>query len=57
VRVGRMDVAFDDVVAHQAVNDVATLAVGRAENQGVPEQVTLIDEGVGADLTTPLITT
>ena len=49
MRVGRMDVAFDHVVAHQAVNDIGALAFGRAENQGVPEQVTFVHEGVGAD--------
>ena len=49
MRVGGVDVAFHHVVAHETVNDIATLAFGRTENQGMPEQVTFIDERVGAD--------
>src|SRR4051812_12493314 len=47
--VGGVDVAFDHVVAHEAINDIGALAFRRAENQGMPEQAALIDEGVGAD--------
>jgi hypothetical protein len=37
------------VVTHEAINDICALAFRRAENQGMPEQVALIDEGVSAD--------
>ena len=46
MRVGGVDVAFDHVVTHEAINDICALAFRRAENQGMPEQVALIDEGV-----------
>src|SRR5271156_1317861 len=49
MRVGGMNVAFDHVVAHEAVNDICALAFRRAENQRMPEQVALIDESVSAD--------
>ena len=47
--VGGVDVAFDHVVAHEAVNDIRALAFRRAENQRMPEQIALIDEGISAD--------
>ena len=49
MRVGGVDVAFDHVVTHEAINDICALAFRRAENQGMPEQVALIDEGESAD--------
>jgi hypothetical protein len=44
-----VDVAFDHVVAHEAVSDIRALAFRRAENQRMPEQVALIDESISAD--------
>src|SRR5208283_1127790 len=49
MRVGGVDVAFDHVVTHEAINDICALAFRRTENQRMPEQVALIDEGVSAD--------
>ena len=46
--IGGMDVALDDIVVHQSVDDIGTLALGRAEHQRVPKEVAFIEEGVGA---------
>ena len=35
--------------AHQAVDDVGALALGGADDDRVPQQLALVDEGVGAD--------
>jgi len=54
--VGRMDVAFDDIVAHQPINDIGAFAVGGADHRGMPEKVPLVDDCAGADaLTLPEI--
>ena len=52
VAVGRVDVAAYDVVAHQPVNDIGALALRSAHHERVPEQLALVDEGVGADALT-----
>ena len=49
MRVGGMDVALDDVVVHQPIDHIGTLALGGAEDQRMPQQITLIDECVSAD--------
>ena len=45
--VGRVDVAPDHVVVHQAVDDVGGFLLGRADHRGVEEEVPLVDERVG----------
>src|SRR6201987_3240021 len=52
MRVGGVYIAFDHVITHEAIDDICALAFCRAEHQGMPEQVALIDEGVGADALT-----
>ena len=44
-----MDVTLDDIVVHQAVDNVGTFSVSRAKDGGVPQQVALVPEGVDAD--------
>ena len=44
-----MDRTFDDIVVHQPVDDIGTLAFNRTDHQRVPEQPALINEAVGAD--------
>jgi len=34
-------------VMHQAVDDIGAFPLGRAEDSGVPQQVTFVAEGVG----------
>ena len=46
--VGRMDIALDDLVVHQPVDDVGTPPLGRAKDGGVPQQVALVAEGIDA---------
>jgi len=40
-------VYVDDLVMHQAVDDIGAFPLGRAEDGGVPQQVTFVAEGVG----------
>src|SRR5450631_496808 len=47
--VGRMNIALDDLVVHQPVDDVSALPIRRAKDSGVPQQVALVPEGVDAD--------
>ncbi len=47
--VGGVDVAPDDIVVHQPVDNIGALALGRAEHQRVPQEAPFVDEGVGAD--------
>ena len=49
VAVGGMDVAFDDVIAHEAIDYERAFPIGGADHKGMPEDVALIDECVGAD--------
>ena len=49
VAVGGMDVAFDDIVAHEAINNIGALTISRADHQRMPENVAFIDERIGAD--------
>ena len=46
VSVGRMDIALHNIIVHQAVNDIGTLALGSTDNRGMPEQIALINESV-----------
>lgn len=49
VRVGRMDITFNDIVVHQSVDDIGTFAISCAYHQRMPEEVALINKGIGAD--------
>src|SRR5271167_1004432 len=49
MRVGGMNIAPDHIVAHETIDDISTFTVGCAEHQGMPKQVSFIDECVGAD--------
>src|SRR6516225_375471 len=42
-----MNIALDDLVVHQPVDDVGALPLGRAEHGRVPQQVAFVAEGVG----------
>ena len=44
-----MNVAFDDVVMHESINDIGGFAFGRADDVVMPQEVTLVDEGVGTN--------
>ena len=46
--VGGVNVAFHDVVVHQTIDDVGALAVCGADHQRMPQEMSFIDEGVGA---------
>ena len=46
--VGRMNIALDDLVVHQPVDDVGALPIRRAKDRGVPQQVALVPECVDA---------
>jgi len=46
--VGRMNIALDDLVVHQPVDDVGALPIRRAKDRGVPQQVAFVPEGVDA---------
>ncbi len=47
--IGRMNIALDDLVVRQPVDDVSALPIRRAKDGGVPQQVALVPEGVDAD--------
>jgi hypothetical protein len=47
VGVGRMDVGFDDIVVHEAIDDVGTFTFCGAEDRGTPKKTAAIDKGVG----------
>lgn len=49
MRVGRVDDRFDHVVVHEAVDDIGAVALGRAEDRGIPEEDLVADIVVGAD--------
>ncbi len=42
-----VDVAPDDVVAHEPVDDIGAFAIGGADHRGMPEQVAFVDECAG----------
>ena len=43
-----MDVALDDIVVHESVDDPGTFPFGRADNERVEEKVPLVDEAMNA---------
>lgn len=49
MRIGGMDIAFDDIIVHQPIDDIGAFPICCADHQGMPEKVALIDESVGAD--------
>jgi hypothetical protein len=46
---GQVNIALDDLVVHQPIDDVSALLIRRAKDGGVPQQVALVPEGVDAD--------
>lgn len=42
VHVGRVDVALDDIMGHEAVDDRGAFAVGGADHEPMPEKMRLI---------------
>ena len=49
VRVRRVDVAFDNIVVHEPVDDIGAFAISCTNHQRMPEEVSLINKGIGAD--------
>ena len=49
MRISRVDVAFHNVVVHQAVNDVGGFPFGRADDVSRPIKLTFVEEAVGRD--------
>ena len=47
--VGGMNIAFHDVVVHEPVDHIGAFAICGADHQGMPEEVALVDKGIGAD--------
>jgi hypothetical protein len=47
--IGGVNVTFNDVVVHEAIDDIGGFALGGAHDVVIPEEVTLIDEGIGTD--------
>ena len=47
--IGGMDIAFNHIVMHQAVDHIGAFTVGGADHQGMPEEITFIYEGIGTD--------
>lgn len=43
-----MYVAFDNIIMHQTIDNISAFALCGAEYKGMPEQVPLINEGIGA---------
>ena len=46
MRIGRVDVAFHNVVVHQAVDDVGGFPFGGSDDGGVEQEMPLVDEVV-----------
>lgn len=44
-----MEIAFDDIVGHQPLNDIGRFTFRRANDLVMPQEVARIDEGVGTD--------
>jgi len=44
-----MNIAFDHIIVHQAINDIVGLMFGRANDERIRQEVAHINEGVGAD--------
>ena len=56
VGIGRMDVTFDDIITHQAINDIGTFPVGGTDHQRMPQKMTFIYKSVSTHaLTLPKI--
>jgi len=47
--IGGVNVTFDDVVVHEPIDDIRRFAFGGADDLVMPEEVPLIDEGIGTD--------
>ena len=43
-----MDIAFDDIVIHQTVDDIGAFTLGRTDHDRIPEQIPLVDEAIDA---------
>ncbi len=43
-----MNIAFDDIIMHQAVDDIGAFTVGGTDNNRMPEQVPLVDKAIDA---------
>src|SRR5450631_2209397 len=48
-RIGGMNVAFDHLIVHQAIDHVGALAIRCAEHQRVPKRIAFVAKGVDAD--------
>ena len=49
VAVGGIDVAFDDIIAHEPVNYERAFPIGGTDHKGMPKDVSFITECVGTD--------
>ena len=47
--IGGVNVTFDDIVVHEPINDIRCFAFGGADDLVMPQEVPLIDEGIGTD--------
>ncbi len=45
----RVDIASNNIVAHQAVDDIGTFAISSGENKRVPQEIPFIHESVCTD--------
>jgi hypothetical protein len=41
-----MNIAFDHVVVHEAIDDIGGLALRGADHSMMPQEMALIDEGI-----------
>ena len=47
--IGGMDIALDDIVVHQAVNDIVGFVFSRTDHERIGQKMAHIDKGVGTD--------
>jgi hypothetical protein len=51
VGVGGVDIAFDHLVVHQAINDISGFAFSGADDRGMEMEVAFVNERVGTHAT------